>query len=166
VPASAASPSSERGAAASTTVVHTRDASGSAHVSDPRVSDGRAGLSRNAPRALRLAAALPCPSAEDSVVIKISHTDKNNPPGKLADAELHFTEGILEGLKLIGFGVWERRTGGGRNVTFPARQYVVNGERRSFTLLRPIGDATAQDRIREAILEAYAEYEEKAAVAT
>jgi len=100
------------------------------------------------------------------VVIRISQTDKNNPPGKLADAELHFTEGILEGLKLIGFGVWERRTGGGRNVTFPARQYVVNGERRSFTLLRPIGDATAQDRIREAILEAYAEYEEKAAVPT
>jgi hypothetical protein len=100
------------------------------------------------------------------VVIKISQTDKNNPPGKLADAELHFTDGTLEGLKLIGFGVWERRTGGGRNVTFPARQYVVNGERRSFTLLRPIGDATAQDRIREAILEAYAKYEEKAAVAT
>jgi hypothetical protein len=100
------------------------------------------------------------------VVIKISQTEKNNPPGKLADAELHFTEGALEGLKLIGFSVWERRTGGGRNVTFPARQYVVNGERRSFTLLRPIGDATAQDRIREAILEAYAAYEEKAAVAT
>jgi hypothetical protein len=100
------------------------------------------------------------------VVIKISQSDKNNPPGKLADAELHFTDGVLEGLKLIGFGVWERRTGGGRNVTFPARQYVVNGERRSFSLLRPIADATAQDRIREAILEAYAEYEEKAAVAT
>ena len=101
---------------------------------------------------------------EDSVVIKISASDKSNPPGKLADAELHFTEGVLEGLKLIGFGVWERRTGGGRNVTFPARQYVVNGERRSFTLLRPIADATAQDRIREAILEAYGEYEEKAVV--
>ena len=99
------------------------------------------------------------------MVIKISQTDKNNPPGKLADAELHFTDGVLEGLKLIGFGVWERRTGGGRNVTFPARQYVVNGERRSFSLLRPIADATAQDRIREAILEAYAEYEEQAAVA-
>lgn len=100
------------------------------------------------------------------MVIKISQTDRNNPPGKLADAELHFTEGVLEGLKLIGFTVWERRTGGGRNVTFPARQYVVNGERRSFTLLRPIADATAQDRIREAILEVYAECEEEAGVAT
>jgi hypothetical protein len=100
------------------------------------------------------------------VIVKITPNEKSNPPGKLADAELHFTEGILEGLKLIGFSVWERRTGGGRNVTFPARTYSVNGERRSFSLLRPIGDATAQDRIREAILQAYTEYEEKTAVAT
>jgi hypothetical protein len=100
------------------------------------------------------------------VIVKITPNEKSNPPGKLAEAELHFTEGILEGLKLIGFSVWERRTGGGRNVTFPARTYSVNGERRSFSLLRPIGDATAQDRIREAILQAYTEYEEKAAVAT
>jgi hypothetical protein len=63
--------------------------------------------------------------------------------------------------------VWERRTGGGRNVTFPARTYSVNGERRSFALLRPAaGDATAQDRVRELILEAFAEFEEKAAVAS
>ena len=100
------------------------------------------------------------------MIVKITPNDKDNPPGKLADAELHFTEGVLEGLKLIGFGVWERRTGGGRNVTFPARQYSVNGERRSFSLLRPIADATAQDRIREAILAAYAEDEEKAAIAS
>jgi hypothetical protein len=95
-------------------------------------------------------------------IVKIVPNDKNNPPGKLADAELHFTEGVLEGLKLIGFGIWERRTGGGRNVTFPARQYSVNGERRSFALLRPVADATAQDRIRDLILEAYAEYEQPA----
>ena len=42
----------------------------------------------------------------------------------------------LSGMKLVGFAVWERRDGG-RNVTFPARQYSVNGERRSFALLRP-----------------------------
>ena len=72
------------------------------------------------------------------MTIKIMPNDKGNPPGKLADAELHFTDGPLEGLKLIGFAVWERRGGGGgRNVTFPARQYSVNGERRSFALLRP-----------------------------
>ena len=100
------------------------------------------------------------------MIVKITPNEKGNPPGKLAEAELHFTDGTLEGLKLIGFSVWERRTGGGRNVTFPARQYSVNGERRSFSLLRPIADATSQDRVREAILQAYTEYEEKAAVAT
>jgi hypothetical protein len=71
------------------------------------------------------------------MTIKIIPNDKGNPPGKLADVELYFTEGELEGLKLIGFAIWEHRTGGGRNVTFPARQYSVNGERRSFALLRP-----------------------------
>jgi hypothetical protein len=97
-----------------------------------------------------------------NLTVKITPNDHGTPPGKLAHAELHFTDGPLDGLKLIGFSIWERRTGGGRNVTFPARQYSVNGERRSFALLRPIIDATAQDRIRELILDAYAVYEEQA----
>ena len=98
------------------------------------------------------------------MTVKIIPNDKNNPPGKLADAELHFTDGPLTGLKLIGFGIWERR-GGGRNVTFPARSFSVNGgERRSFALLRPIDDLTAQERIRDLILEAYADSEAKSQV--
>ena len=100
------------------------------------------------------------------MVVKIIANDKANLPGKLADAELHFTEGVLDGLKLIGFSIWERRGGNGRNVTFPARQYAVNGERRSFALLRPIADVNAQNRVRELVLEAFAEYEERAAVAS
>ena len=98
------------------------------------------------------------------MTIKITANDKGNPPGKLAEAELHFNEGPLEGLKLIGFTIWERRTGGGRNVTFPARSYSVNGERRSFALLRPAVDSMAQNRIRDLILEAYQEHEERAAL--
>ncbi len=81
-------------------------------------------------------------------------------PGKLADAEVHFDEGPLAGLKLIGFAVWERR-GRGRNVTFPARQYSVNGERRSFALLRPVVDMGAQTAIRDLILDAYAHRSEQ-----
>jgi len=101
------------------------------------------------------------------VTVKITPNDKGNPPGKLADAELHFTDGPLDGLKLIGFSIWERRGGGGgRNVTFPARTYSVNGERRSFALLRPVVDSTAQDKIRELILEAFNEFEERTAVAS
>jgi len=96
------------------------------------------------------------------MVVKITPNDKGNPPGKLADAELHFTDGELGGMKLIGFAIWERRSGGGRNVTFPARQYVVNGDRRSFTLLRPITDTSAQERVRDLVLQAYAEYSDNA----
>jgi hypothetical protein len=100
------------------------------------------------------------------MVVKITHNDKGNPPGKLADAELHFTEGDLQGLKLVGFAVWERRTGAGRNVTFPARNYAVNGERRSFALLRPGSDTHGQERVRELILQAYTEFEAQAAIAS
>ena len=101
------------------------------------------------------------------MTIKITPNEKGNPPGKLADAELHFTDGPLEGLKLIGFSIWERRGGGGgRNVTFPARQYSVNGERRSFALLRPSVDTTGQNKLRELILTAFQEYEEQAAIAS
>jgi hypothetical protein len=93
------------------------------------------------------------------MLIKIVPNTNGTPPGKLADAELHFNDGALGGLKLIGFGIWERRGGTGRNVTFPARQYAVNGERRSFALLRPLLDTDAQNRLRDLILEAYAEHE-------
>ncbi len=89
--------------------------------------------------------------------VRILPNATGNPPGKLADAEVIFEAdaGPFTGLKLIGFSIWERRAGG-RNVTFPARQYSVNGERRSFALLRPAnGDASAQEAIRDAILEAY-----------
>ena len=94
---------------------------------------------------------------EQMMSVRILPNTTSNPPGKLADAEVVFEAdaGPLNGLKLIGFAVWERRAGG-RNVTFPARQYSVNGERRSFALLRPAnGEATAQEAIRDVILEAY-----------
>ena len=99
----------------------------------------------------------------DTVTVKITANDTGNPAGKLADAELHFIDGPLAGLKLIGFAIWERRAASSRNVTFPARQYSVNGERRSFALLRPIVDASAQSAVRDRILEAYAEYEQAVA---
>ena len=101
--------------------------------------------------------------ATTTMTVKLTPNDKGNHPGKLADAELHFTDGPLEGLKLIGFAIWETRTGTRRNVTFPARQYNVNGERRSFALLRPISGTAAHDRIRDLILDAYPSSEQEAA---
>jgi hypothetical protein len=96
----------------------------------------------------------------------IPNDNTNAPAGKLADAELHFTEGALEGLKLIGFAVWEGRGGGRLNVTFPSRQYSVNGERRSFALLRAVTDGSAQDRLRQLILQAYADHQQRIALAS
>ncbi len=92
-----------------------------------------------------------------NLTVKIVMNDHGNPAGKLADAELHFGDGPLAGMKLVGFSVWERRNRDGRNVTFPARQYSVNGERRSFVLLRPAGDGASPEPTRDAILAAYAE---------
>ena len=95
------------------------------------------------------------------VSVKILPNSASSPAGKLADAEVVFEadSGPFNGLKLVGFAVWERRSGG-RNVTFPARQYSVNGERRSFALLRPSnGEASTQEAIRDLILEAYANAE-------
>jgi hypothetical protein len=100
-------------------------------------------------------------SKGEMLSVKIIPNENGNPTGKLADAEVIFDgeAGPLSGLKLIGFAIWERRDGG-RNVTFPARQYSVNGERRSFALLRPAtGELSAQEPIRSAILEAYTRLE-------
>jgi hypothetical protein len=123
-------------------------------------------LRRNRPFAVPLEDKMATTHTNPSnLTVKIIVNERSNPPGKLADAELHFTDGVLAGLKLIGFAVWERRTGAGRNVTFPSRQYAVNGERRSFALLRPIADASAQEGVRDAILAAYTEAEATAEAA-
>lgn len=95
------------------------------------------------------------------MTIKFIPNNKDRENGKLADAELHFSSGPLDGLKLVGFAIWDRRNGK-RAVTFPARQYTVNGERRNFAQLRPIVDdpqVRVADRIRDLILDAYREHE-------
>jgi hypothetical protein len=92
------------------------------------------------------------------VTVTIIPNAGGGPAGKLADAELHFHGSPLGGLKLIGFSVWARRDNE-RTITFPARQYSVNGERRSFALLRPTTDAADADAIRQAILEEYSRFE-------
>ena len=48
------------------------------------------------------------------MTVKITGNDKGTPPGKLAEAEVHFDDGYFQGLKLVGFAVWERRNGSGR----------------------------------------------------
>ena len=43
--------------------------------------------------------------ATQNATVKITPNDKGNPPGKLADAEIHFADGVFAGLKLIGFAI-------------------------------------------------------------
>ena len=92
-----------------------------------------------------------------TATVKILRNTETHPRNKVADAELHFEGGELDGLKLIGFGIWKRRDGNGLNVTFPARQFTFHGERRDFALLRAIEDPNAQDRVRSLVLRAYGE---------
>jgi hypothetical protein len=91
-----------------------------------------------------------------TITIQILKPNGYSAPGKLADAEIHFTGGELDGLKLVGFAVWRRRDGRGENVSFPARQFTVHGGRRSFSLLRWVAEREAQDRLEKSILDAYA----------
>ena len=94
-----------------------------------------------------------------SIEVKILRNERLKPAGKLADAEIHFIDGELAGLKLIGFAVWTRRDGNGRSVTFPARQFTIHGDTRNFSLLRAIDDPNAQNHVRQLVLDAYAAYE-------
>lgn len=92
-----------------------------------------------------------------TITIQILKTNGHSAPGKLADAEIHFTGGELDGLKLVGFAVWQRRDGCGENVSFPARHFTVDGDRRSFSLLRWIAKREAQDRLENLVIRAYAD---------
>lgn len=93
------------------------------------------------------------------MLIKITPRERSSGPAphQVADAELHFTEGPLTGLKLIGFTVWQGRDGR-RTVVFPSRFYSVNGERRAFALLRDSGRADARTGLTDVILAAYHDF--------
>ena len=78
------------------------------------------------------------------MTVKIMPNDKGNPPGKLADAELHFTDGPLEGLKLIGFAIWERR--GGRRPQRHVPGAAVQRQRRAAQLRAAAADRRQRPR--------------------
>ena len=93
----------------------------------------------------------------NTIIVKILKSDQHSAPAKLADAEIHFSGGELDGLKLVGFAVWRKRDGNGQSVSFPSRQFTVHGERRTFSLLRWVAERTAQDRLADVVLQAYRE---------
>ncbi len=105
------------------------------------------------------------------IEVAITLNLKGNPEGKLADAELHFTDGPLAGMSLVGFGVWSKRERPSElSVTVPSRRFVSQGQHRTFGLLRitdpnaPPQDASSEakhtyyaplDRMRRLVMDAY-----------
>ncbi len=70
--------------------------------------------------------------------MRIEFIDRENGPKNLiSDAELHFDieDGLLAGLKLVGFSLW-RNEAGDPGVTVPGRSWGDPGERKFFDLLR------------------------------
>lgn len=84
-----------------------------------------------------------------------AQTNGNAPEGKVAEAELHFTDGELAGLKLTGFTIWNGRNGG-LHLTFPARSYLrQDGAKTHYPLLRDITRGDQREpykRLAETIL--------------
>jgi hypothetical protein len=101
--------------------------------------------------------------------VKVTLNEAGKPAGKLADAEPIFedNDGPLNGLKLVGFAVWQRRSGPDKRITFPARRYSLSGAQRSYALLRPTagtgGRAAGEESVRALILHAFEEGQERVA---
>src|SRR4051812_37445840 len=76
-----------------------------------------------------------------------------NSISKLAEGQLAFAGGPLDGIKLGGFTIWESKSGGA-NVTFPGRPYTTaKGEKKTFSFIH--GDAASMSQLRRVVLEVY-----------
>ena len=85
--------------------------------------------------------------------IHIAFTDANT-INKLADVQLAFKGGPLDGVTLSGFSVWQNKSGNGENVSFPARPYTTpKGEKKTFSYIH--GESAGMSQLRTVILEAY-----------
>jgi len=74
------------------------------------------------------------------------------PRSKLADVEIHFEEGPLVGLKLVGCSVWRSKKGDAPTVLVPSRSYATAGGVRYYELLRDsVGEDEIKDRSRYAL---------------
>jgi hypothetical protein len=68
------------------------------------------------------------------------------PQSKLADVEIHFEEGILAGLKLVGCSVWRSKKGEKPTVLVPSRSYATAGGVRYYELMREANDNAEAER--------------------
>lgn len=78
---------------------------------------------------------------------------ENGPERLLCEAELVFGDGPLQGLKLVGFSLWNGADGE-VYVTFPSRASGAGAERRYFDYLRSSeGNAADPKRVKAWIVE-------------
>ena len=80
---------------------------------------------------------------------------ENGPERLESEAEIIFTEGALQGMKLVGFCVW-RGADGAHYVTFPSRALGSGTERRFFDYIRSAaGNIEDCRRLKDWILNEY-----------
>ena len=83
------------------------------------------------------------------------HPRANGPERLAAEVEVHFDEGPMHGLKLVGFAIW-LGADGERYVTFPSRAFGGGTERKFFDYLRSAdGSAEVVRGFKAWILNAY-----------
>ncbi len=75
-------------------------------------------------------------------------TREDGPKRLLCEAEVHFTDGLLAGLKLVGFCLWQGHDTIIR-VTLPARSYTSGDNRVYFDLVRAQDDMNRTKITRE-----------------
>ena len=84
---------------------------------------------------------------------------ENGPERLVTEAEIHFEDGPLAGMRLVGFSLWKSPEGE-VYVTFPSRAFGVGSERRYFDYLRAIdGTAEAVKGVKAWILDEYRKVE-------
>jgi len=88
--------------------------------------------------------------------MRVLFVERENRPERLVcEAEIHFEEGELAGMRLVGFSLW-RSPEGEVFVTFPSRATGVGSDRRFFDYLRATdGDAETVKRVKAWILDQY-----------
>ena len=90
------------------------------------------------------------------------------PASKLADVEIHFEEGLLAGMKLVGCSVWRSKKGEAPTVLLPSRSYATAGGVRYYELLRGAASDGAETPDERKAVKRFKEYirEEYAKIAT
>lgn len=96
--------------------------------------------------------------------VVFSKPDGHAPSRVVREAALHFEDGILDGLRLVGFRVWRGRNGSdeGFYVTLPARQlWRITGPGEHggtwYELLRTVGSGQSErlSKLKAWILEEF-----------